>query len=377
MQELPVPLTKPKLYTNLEFLRFAAAAVVVVYHFYFLAWPAPDTVVNPRAPFYDLLQPVYDYGAFGVQLFWLLSGFIFFSQYFERIQSRTVSGRSFAVLRFSRLWPLYVTTALFMFLAQPVYRMMSGQSLNFADNSATWGDLGLSLFMGNQWLPWDKHMSLNGPAWSVSVEILAYLLFFFVARFAGRFAVPASAAFALALLVTVTREQDPVGQCISYFFTGGMLFLLSRRYEAVTAARPVLSLIVAVAATVVTVVTGLVVARVGTDSTYLMPFFLILVLACAAMFLPQIGGRGGRLAIRLGNMTYASYMLQFPILITVLTVFAAAGLAVPWQEPWLFFAWLVAPFALAVPVYHWFEMPAQNWLRRRFNVAGTRRSTME
>ena len=330
----------------------------------------------PKAPFYDLLKPVYEYGNYGVQLFWLLSGFIFFSQYFDRVRAKEVSGRAFAALRFSRLWPLYVSTALFMFLAQPVYRAVSHSARNFAGDGADWWDMLLAMFMANQWIPGHFNITLNGPSWSVSIELLAYALFFLVSRYAGRFAPLLAGAFALTILVTATREHDPIGQCISYFFLGGMVFFASRRYDAFKARSIGGHRAVMVAGAALLVLCGYVIGVHGLITPYLLPFFLTLVLACAAFVFPQVSGRGERAAVHLGNLTYGSYMLQFPILITVVTVFSMLHVQVPWQEPWMFFAWLIAPFALAVPVYHYFEMPAQRWLRRRFQVKGTKRSEL-
>ena len=56
-------------------------------------------------PFYALLWPLYDYGQFGVQIFWGISGYIFFWKYGAAIHARKVAARDFFWLRFLKAVP--------------------------------------------------------------------------------------------------------------------------------------------------------------------------------------------------------------------------------------------------------------------------------
>ena len=93
----------------------------------------------------------------------------------------------------------------------------------------------------------------------------------------------------------------------------------------------------------------------------------------AAILLAQLAVRPrterGAAAIRfVGNLTYASYLIHFPLQIAIILVLEAAGIAPAdlFYGPWLLLAYLVLALGLSVPVFYGFERPAQHWLRSRF-----------
>jgi peptidoglycan/LPS O-acetylase OafA/YrhL len=98
---------------GLELLRLASAMAVLVYHYnHFPKIPAAVAIARNNIPFYEWLWPLYDYGQFGVQFFWGISGYIFFWKYGEAIHARAISAKHFFWLRFSRLYPLHLATLL-------------------------------------------------------------------------------------------------------------------------------------------------------------------------------------------------------------------------------------------------------------------------
>lgn len=70
------------------------------------------SVAREHQPFYALLKPFSEYGWYGVQAFWSISGFIFFWRYRDSVALGQVGGWRFFVLRFSRLYPLHLATLL-------------------------------------------------------------------------------------------------------------------------------------------------------------------------------------------------------------------------------------------------------------------------
>src|SRR5947209_12053831 len=94
---------------GLEALRFAAACSVLIWHYqhFTLAGQSEPGTLSGQ-PFHTLLLPFYTYGYSGVQLFWCVSGFIFAWKYAEVIHAAGITFSRFAILRFSRLYPLHV-----------------------------------------------------------------------------------------------------------------------------------------------------------------------------------------------------------------------------------------------------------------------------
>jgi len=70
---------------------------------------------------------------------------------------------------------------------------------------------------------------------------------------------------------------------------------------------------------------------------------------------------------KLGNTTYASYLLHFPLQLLLACLSSALSWHWPLHEPVWLLAYLLSVFGLASLVYQAVEMPAQTWLRQRLD----------
>ncbi len=171
---------------GLELIRFLSAFAVLVFHYQHFQFR--DGTLSPdfqrtRQPFYSALSFVYEQGFHGVQLFWCISGFIFFWKYRETLAGRRLSGRRFFVLRFSRLYPLHLATLLLVSLLLVLYHRTNGGVFVYRYNDLR--HFVLQLFMASNW-GFQKGDSFDGPIWSISVEILVYALFYAALVFVGK-----------------------------------------------------------------------------------------------------------------------------------------------------------------------------------------------
>jgi peptidoglycan/LPS O-acetylase OafA/YrhL len=161
----------------LDVLRGMAALVVVVWHWQHFF--NHEQFHPEQQPFYAVLKPLYLGGWQAVDLFFCLSGFVFFWLYSAKIHARQTTAWAFAVRRFSRLYPLYFATLLAVAVAQWVVRARFGHYLVYTANDPY--DFGLQLLMASNW-GLERGASFNGPAWSVSVEVLLYAVFYWASR---------------------------------------------------------------------------------------------------------------------------------------------------------------------------------------------------
>ncbi|MGI9162052.1 MAG: acyltransferase family protein [Mycobacterium sp.] len=153
-------------------LRIVAALWVVLFHFRPLLWEA-----SPRLK--DDLAPLLNAGAQGVDLFFILSGFVLTWNYIDRM-GQAFSLRAtlhFLWLRLSRVFPIYLVTmhiaALWIIVTLHVGTTPSPDVDKFTAISYL-----RQLFMVQLWYaPFFDDTSWDGPAWSISAEWLAYLLF--------------------------------------------------------------------------------------------------------------------------------------------------------------------------------------------------------
>jgi peptidoglycan/LPS O-acetylase OafA/YrhL len=124
------------------------------------------------------------HGYLGVDLFFLLSGFILTYVYFESMQKPT--GRTFAIFmwhRFIRLYPVHLT----VLLALVAVVFSAGKlGLNLRSPEAfKHTELPWQLLLVHAWGVTDQ-VSWNVPSWSISAEWFAYLCFPLVAAGLGR-----------------------------------------------------------------------------------------------------------------------------------------------------------------------------------------------
>lgn len=277
-----------------------------------------------------------------VDLFFVLSGFVFAHCYLDgwRLRAGTTIS-SFALTRFARLWPLHVLSLGFIIL---ILRQAPETTVA---NALT------SLAMLHVFLP-DPTNTLNGPAWSLSVEVLCYALFIAAAAAGGR-VLRASAAAAIlfgAYCIFAFGVWDAlVGRGLLGFFCGVLL----RRY--VKSADPIPSPVLAIAAALPFAVVPDGAALIVT-TLVAWPAVILLALRIRAMEV--------RPMIWLGDRSYTIYLVHVPIYYLAFGLFS--GLLETDRAIWLAATFAVWGVILLVAdlFYRYIEKPSQKAILQRF-----------
>jgi peptidoglycan/LPS O-acetylase OafA/YrhL len=348
---------------GLEVLRFLTAFAILVFHYrhFFFVADKPIGLVTERLPLYGLLRPFHDSGAFGVWVFWCISGFIFFWKYREPVATRAVGGGQFFTLRFSRLYPLHLVTLLVVALLQSVYFNLYGCFFVYQNNDI-WHFL-TQLLMASDW-GLAQNLSFDGPIWSVSVEVLVYLLFFVMLRLTQS-AWLNVVVVAACLDATFRGVGWQVVYCLAFFYIGG-LAAMARRAASESCYR---TMIEAGAWLAVAVIPPAVLHAAGDQLDHIsFPLFLgttPLLLFCLSRKI-VLPGWMQAMIIAAGNMTYSSYLLHFPIQLVIVLCFALAGRPVPVYSGALFAVYLLTTLLLSYFTFRFFEAPAQRLIRGAF-----------
>lgn len=371
---------------SLDALRGVAALCVVLWHwqhFFALSGRWSPGWERSVQPLYWLLKPLYEGGWLAVDLFFALSGYVFFWLYAETVRTRSVGVGNFALLRFSRLYPLHLLTLLVVAVLQGIFRHVTGHFFIYSANDARSFLFNLGLMQG--WRP-DAVQSFNGPAWSISVEALLYVLFFIIAR-AG-FIRPVTALAVTAFGVVLMAFDFQVARGIIGFFCGGLAwFAVTRiakgRNAVRNAALVIRSAVLGWAFVVMANYTPLAphlydwlnahahqgVLQGYAYQSYLLAFTLVLSpLTIAALALHEQLWRVriyARLSF-LGDISYSTYMLQFPLQLIV----ALLALRFGWPQalfhsPIALILFVLILIMLASLSYRYFERPAQRLIRGR------------
>ncbi|MEK8087936.1 acyltransferase [Aquabacterium sp. A3] len=348
---------------GLEVMRFVCALSVLLWHYqqFYVVGPVHADMVHDHGgqPWASWLAPFYGHGWLGVQAFWALSGFIFFWKYGQAVADGRVAAGRFAWLRFSRLYPLHLLTLLAMLPLIAWYRAQTGgQDYVYPHNTVE--NFMLQLFLASDWAGRNE-WSFNGPIWSISIEVLAYAVFFALSRLGwvrpwqiGVVIAAMGAVYALKL------TAHPLVLCLFFFYLGGLTHAV---WHWVRQAGERWQL-----AMNVVVVAGLAGSTALAAWGLLRPMFYLAALAPLGMLalLAVVHPRSSRTAgwlSTLGHTTYASYLLHFPLQLLVANLSGADPSRLPLHSPWWLLGYLTLTFGLAALTYRWIEAPAQRALR--------------
>jgi len=329
----------------------------------------PPSFVRADLPFYRGIALLYDKGLLAVEMFFTLSGFVFFWLYSAKIASGELKRGKFFLLRFSRLYPLHLATLLAVALLQWQYARLHPEAPFFVVPVNDAYHFALHLFFASNWLP-SSGYTFNSPVWSVSIEVLLYAIFFVFCRF-----VPIRAYILATIAVFgwwfLYRYHTHLGRGVGSFFAGGLTWLLyARLVRADSRDRWCAGLLVVAAGLWAIGLYGLskdwsfVPASLENRTRYFPVAFLFPVTVLGLALLDARTDAGKRLAW-LGDISYSTYLLHFPLQLVCIMLVDAAGVGrAIFYSPWVFLAFFSVLVALAWLSYHAFERPAQDALRR-------------
>ena len=363
-------------------LRIVAALWVVLFHFRpMLADASPD--------FRDALAPVLNCGAQGVDLFFILSGFVLAYNYLDRM-GRVWSTRAtlhFLWLRLARVWPVYLVT-LHLAALWVIFTLHVGHVPSPDAGRLTAISYVRQILLVQLWFqPYFDDSSWDGPAWSISAEWLAYLLFgvlvlvIFRMQHATRARGLMWLAFAaslppVALLLSSGLFYTPwswLPRIVTQFVAGALACAGVRRLRLTDRARRLAGYVsVLVLVAIVGVLYFLdahpisgVVDSGGVVDLLFVP--LVMALTVGVGSLPRM--LSTRLLVYGGEISFCLYMVHE-------LVHTAWGWAVeqfelvPQDNPWKWnvIALLAIAVAISVLLYHFVEEPARRWMRRMVDL---------
>lgn len=302
-----------------------------------------------------------------VDLFFVLSGFIFAHVYLEddgRLRAGT-TGRSFAVARIARLYPLHLLTLLAVLVITTMQVPIEGEFAQpgVANPGVAYDGYHFLLnlfFLQSSGL--QHYASFNTASWSLSPEALCYVLFFLMAAYGGgRVGALAAAAVVVATVSEGSRHAMFIPLDLARGITGFFMGVLARRALGATdrLGTPALLIAFVVAIAVPKAVASHVFLNYGARLS--LAAFPILVLLCLR------GHASAILRTRpfqiLGDLSFSVYLVHLPVM---LALFALHGgrMFQPHTLVWLAPLYGVACLSLSWASFEWFEQPARRAINR-------------
>lgn len=355
-------------------VRFLAALLVIFHHF----WPLDS--IGTSAWLTHAPSRLVANGYLGVSLFFVLSGFILTYTHGRFDSVAEFSRRRFWIARWVRIYPLYL---LALFVALPELWV---DSLTVLESNPGWPGIerasmkgALVLALLQAWVPGAVY-HWNSPAWSLSVEASFYLLFPFLLQVQGLR--KATQRQTLAGIVVLWGLVWCVGLCVlsipetvrlqwgaqpllrlPEFITG---MLLARVHLAQRA-----SLTVGVRSSL-SVASMLAIAGICWSTTVLafppelliavnLPLITVLIGCLSHGAGPISAVLAHPIACRLGEASYAMYLLHVPIAHRMLE---SQGPGVSKFTPGSFLLYLLVLIGVSIVVARYYERPLRSWLRR-------------
>jgi peptidoglycan/LPS O-acetylase OafA/YrhL len=314
------------------------------------------------------VRPLLDTGYLGVDVFFVLSGFVLAYNYSDALASwRGDRARRFVQNRVARVWPVHlVTLHLDLLLAVAIGTL----GVTEGGHRRTLGAYAQNLSMTHAW--WNDRPSFNAPAWSISAEWAAYLacplLLIVLARLRSAWLAALGVLTLYGAMLTVfALWAQPNGNVahagmlrLSVEFCAGLLML--RIYQR----RPALlgRLALPVAAALVIVIFAVPATHVG---YWLAPLLGVLVLCLATDDGPLARLLSTPVLLFWGEASYCLYMthvLAQPVLHLGVEPADVADASVLVRLAVLS-GYLLVLGGLAVTLHRWVEVPARQLLRAR------------
>lgn len=333
-------------------LRGLAAWWVVFYH--------TRTALEPYAP--EVVMAFLKNGDLAVDMFFVLSGFVMYLNYSDKIDWSFSSVWDFLYKRFARIYPLHAFLLLGFLGYVLLFAFFAGQ----IPGKYTVPYFLQSLFLVQNW-GFSSGLQWNVPAWSISTEFFAYLCFPALA-FCLKFRDWPTWLLGTVLVVIALGlhwyfrvlgfnfagdiEQTGLLRCVAQFFMGMILCVIYLRDDRQNLFK--ICVLLAAAAVFITM-------RVLEKQAPVIPLIWVTLILGFALW-RRANPLLSRPLVWLGDTSYATYLCHYLGFIVFKHVFVKAGEVTP--------LWLVMGFYLCLLVashllYRYIEKPSQRWLLRR------------
>ncbi|NCE65616.1 acyltransferase [Pseudoflavonifractor sp. 524-17] len=326
-------------------------------HFY------SDALVN--YPFYNILAPFYNYGYLCVEMFLMLSGFKFVALYEKKISEGEITFSEFIKKRLIRLYPLFgIMTVVTQILQMMCYHRFGWY---FLHESSTLYDMLLTL-LGVTGILNLSATAINGPAWTMPIEMTMYIIFFFVAK---RAKIHYIGAYFCALLFGLTVRgwgcwypliNGNLARGLISFFLGALIckFQQQVREPRKIAVGSFCGLLFSV---MIWIFWGK--ESFGDFDGY---FALIILPSILLLFLNSkvaILLLSSKIASFFGRISYSMYLVHFPITILIAMAYELSGRTLDSGNPALLYFRTVLILVASIATYYLLEQPLYSIVMNR------------
>lgn len=352
--------------TVLDSLRGIAAVCVAFF------WHYQHFQPQNGFPFSWLAYWPYHWGWLSVDLFFFLSGFVFYYVYKGRIAKKSISLYEYSVNRFSRLYPLHFITLCVVAIFQCIRFLLMNDFFVYQHNDVYHFLLNV-FFVQKGWF--DYGYSFNAPSWSISSEIVAYFLFFAIIFYfskGNKYRFYFVGLVFLGLYISKSKLNNlsipllNMDRLYISFFMGCLMYEFHKLINISKHRNIILIILSVVLATVVSV--GSIFGNKAFGDAYL-AVYAILIFPLVVILSLNIKIINKLLVIRplsyLGEISYSIYLWHFPVQLLIKTFNDTLFLNIDFSSKKVFLGYALITLLISILSFHFLERPTQKYLRSK------------
>jgi peptidoglycan/LPS O-acetylase OafA/YrhL len=364
----------------LDSLRGVAAMGILIWHYqHFFSLSGSFT-----QPYIEKIPFLYNFGWIMVDLFFCLSGYIFFSYYQKKISESRISLKDFIILRLSRLYPLIIVSLIVTAILNYMLFFLKGKFYIYESNNlfAFFANL---LFLQSGFF--NIGSTFNGPSWSLGVEFWIYLIFFGIAFHFKKNLALISIFISLFFLSAFNQEKNlgfviftsEFERGLGSFFLGGVTHYIVQFINNSKRLNGNLIGIIAIAVVIIgyTLIhkkfsighEAFIEALLPNTPTIALTLILILhpLLIISVTISPFLNKLFSIKFLRFfGDISYSSYLWHVPIQLGIFLVVFICDLHLNPASKFFFFTYLLTIILISFLSAKYFEKPIQKKIRDFF-----------
>tara|TARA_B110001450_G_scaffold46598_1_gene43304 strand:+ start:1733 stop:2788 length:1056 start_codon:yes stop_codon:yes gene_type:complete len=346
-------------YYLLDIARGIAAFSIVIFHYKLFYYPDISLVYYDikSQPFYNSLSLIYNHGWMAVQFFFIISGFIFYLLYSDKIKKNKISKFDFFKFRFSRLYPLHFLTLICCLI---IFYFSKQQNFPYFIN----GDLKhfiLNIFLIQKW-GFENIESFNQPSWSISIEALLYIVFFFVFTIKKNNFTLTIISLILSILIFFINKY--IGYGLYCFYIGGLTYLIYKKiifFKTNLKFNCILtSIFMLVTVILLYYIDNPLIMKIAVFS-FLFPLIIINLMLIQFFFI-----KAGNFLSIIGDISYSVYLLHFVLLTIIKIIIINVDIKIDFNSILFFLSYLLFIFICSCISFFYFEKPMQKIIRYHF-----------
>jgi peptidoglycan/LPS O-acetylase OafA/YrhL len=199
----------------------------------------------------------------------------------------------------------------------------------------------------------------------VSAEIFSYLVFFLIIKAFGKSILVNISVIIICVLLRIYKLSNPITDCLTFFFVCGSAAMIFK-IVALSKYRKIVNFIFCFAALVIPILVILLDLTKHKHFIYTFEFIYIPLILFVFTIELNILNKFRKIIEILGNMTYSSYLIHFPVQLFISLFCLYFNIKINYYSNYFFMIYIFLILFLSYLIFKNFEDPLKKIIRKKF-----------